>query len=159
MSKYGVLAARLQNELKNLDNVVTTAQAQIGKAQHTQDSDFYQAAALSLQNYYMGAERIFEEVAKQVDQSLPSGAGSHRELLEQMALEIPATRPALLATDTVVLMQNYRAFRHVVMHRYGFELRPDRVAALADQLVDCHNVLADDVRSFCDFLLALDQSL
>lgn len=36
MSKYDVLAARLQNELYTLDKVVATAQAQIGKAQRTQ---------------------------------------------------------------------------------------------------------------------------
>lgn len=45
MSKYGVLTARLQNELNTLDKVVTAAQSQIGKAQRTQDSDFYQASA------------------------------------------------------------------------------------------------------------------
>lgn len=51
MSQYGVLVARLQNEIKTLDKVVQTAQSQLGKAQRTQDADFYQAAALSLQNY------------------------------------------------------------------------------------------------------------
>uniref|UniRef100_B8HZM1 HepT-like domain-containing protein n=1 Tax=Cyanothece sp. (strain PCC 7425 / ATCC 29141) TaxID=395961 RepID=B8HZM1_CYAP4 len=89
MSQYTVLVARLQNELSMLDKVVAKAQSQVSKAQQSGDADFYQAAALSLQNYYMGVERIFEEVAKQVDQSLPSGASSHRVLLEQMSLEIP----------------------------------------------------------------------
>lgn len=56
-------------------------------------------------------------------------------------------------------MQNDRAFRHVVIHRYGFELRSDRVVALVDQLADCHNALAENVRSFCDFLQAIDQAL
>jgi hypothetical protein len=101
MSQYGVLTARLLNEIKTLDKVVKTAASQIGKAERSGDPDFYQAAALSLQNYYMGAERIFEEVAKQVDEAFPSGASSHRELLEQMGLEIPNTRPRLLAPKTL----------------------------------------------------------
>lgn len=41
------MAARLHNELNTLDKLVTTAQAQLGKAQRSQDGDFYQAAALS----------------------------------------------------------------------------------------------------------------
>ncbi|MEM7771155.1 MAG: hypothetical protein AAF327_11665 [Cyanobacteria bacterium P01_A01_bin.37] len=159
MSQYGVLAARLSNELKTFDRVVQAAQSQRSKAQNTGDTDYYQAAALSLQNYYMGIERIFEEVAKQVDQSLPFGAGSHRELLEQMGLEIPSTRPPLLSEETVAQVNTYRAFRHVVINRYGFELYPERVAALVDQLADCYALLKHDVEAFCQFLLELDQSL
>jgi len=159
MSQYGVLAARLSNELKTLDRVVQAAQSQRSKAQKTGDTDFYQAAALSLQNYYMGIERIFEEVAKQIDQSLPTGAESHRELLEQMGLEIPNTRPPLLSEETVAQVNTYRAFRHVVIHRYGFELYPERVSALVDQLAFCYALLQHDVEAFCQFLLELDHSL
>ncbi|MEB3210509.1 MAG: hypothetical protein VKL39_04115 [Leptolyngbyaceae bacterium] len=159
MSEYRVLAARLSNELKTLDRVVHAAQSQCSKAQKIGDPDFYQAAALSLQNYYMGAERIFEEVAKKVDLSLPTGAGTHRELLEQMGLEIPNTRPPLLSEETITQVNTYRAFRHVVIHRYGFELYPDRVAALVEQLAGCHVLLTRDVKAFCQFLLELDQSL
>lgn len=159
MSQYTVLVARLQNEIKTLDKVVQSAQSQIRKARQTGDSDFYQAAALSLQNYYMGAERIFEEVAKQVDQSLPTGASSHYELLEQMGLEIPTTRPALLSTETLAQMNQYRAFRHVVIHRYGFELHPERVAELVDQLAACQTALTQESQVFCQFLTAVDQSL
>jgi uncharacterized protein YutE (UPF0331/DUF86 family) len=159
MSQYSVLTARLQNEIQTLDKVVKAAQSQTEKAQRTQDADFYQAAALSLQNYYMGAERIFEEVAKQIDQSLPSGSTSHRELLEQMGLEIPATRPALLSPNTLDQVNLYRAFRHIVIHRYGFELRSDRVAELVRQLTACHTALTQDVQTFCQFLMQVDQSL
>ena len=159
MSQYGVLSARLQNEIETLDKVVKSAQSQVGKGQRTGDADFYQAAALSLQNYYGGAERIFEEVAKQVDKALPAGASSHRELLEQMGLEIPKTRPALLSPATLTKMNDYRAFRHIVIHRYGFELRSDRVADLVQQLATCHLALSEDIQTFCQFLMELDQSL
>ena len=54
MSQYNVLAARLTNELNTLDKVVRAAQSQAQKAQTTGDADFYQAAALSLQNYSRG---------------------------------------------------------------------------------------------------------
>lgn len=159
MSQYSILAARLRNELNTLDTVVKSAQSQASKAQQTGDTDFYQAAALSLQNYYMGVERIFEEVAKQIDRSLPAGPSSHRELMDQMALEIPKTRPPLLSAETLGQVNEFRAFRHVVIHRYGFELHPDRVAALVEQISSCHSSLSADVDAFCQFLLALDQSL
>ena len=159
MSQYSVLAARLHNELERLNKVVQTAEAQTAKAQQTKDVDFSQAAALSLQNYYMGVERIFEEVAKRIDQSLPSGPSSHQELLEQMGLEIPHTRPPLLSASTLTQINKYRAFRHVVMHRYGFELQPERVSELVAQLSSCHALLTNDLQSFYQFLVQLDQAL
>lgn len=159
MSQYRVLVARLQNELARLDQVVKSAESQALKAKQTQDEDFLQAAALSLQNYYMGVERIFEEVAKQVDQALPTGLSSHQQLLEQMRLEIPATRPAVLSAETVPQIDTFRAFRHVVMHRYGFELQPQRVSELVEQLANCHELLSRDVQNFCQLLLQIERSL
>jgi hypothetical protein len=73
MSKYGVLAARIQKELELIRVTVNGASSQLEKAKQTGDRDYLQAAALSLQNFYMGVERVFEEVAKQVDRSSPIG--------------------------------------------------------------------------------------
>lgn len=92
MSRYGVVVATIENELKRLEQSAHAAQTQAAKAKHTGNEDYLQAAALSLQNFYMGVERIFEEIAKQVDESLPTGANSHLALLEQMSLEIPNVR-------------------------------------------------------------------
>lgn len=159
MSKYSVLAARLRKDLPQIVKAVQAAVSQTAKAQATGDPDYYQAAALSLQNFYMGVERIFEEIAKQVDESLPTGAGSHRELLDQMGLEINQVRPAVLQANTLKELNDYRGFRHVAIHRYGFELKPDRIQELVDALPACHSHFATDIGSFCEFLLNLDQAL
>ena len=159
MSNYAVLATRLQNELHKLTQVVAMATGQVQKAQQTGDEDYIQAAALSLQNYYMGAERMFEAIAKQLDGSLPTGANSHQALLEQMSFEIPNQRPAVITADTAVSLNEYRTFRHVVLHRYGFELYPDRVAALVAALPDTHRHLSQDIKGLSDFLRTLAQQL
>ncbi len=96
MSRYGVLVAKIENERCRLTQVAQAAQNQSEKAKRTGDADYLQAAALSLQNFYMGVERIFEEIAKQVDESLPTGSNSHQALLEQMSLAIPGARQPVL---------------------------------------------------------------
>ena len=138
---------------------VNAASSQLEKAKQTGDRDYLQAAALSLQNFYMGVERVFEEVAKQIDRSLPTGASSHRELLDQMGLAIAKTRPTVIQPDTLERLNDYRGFRHVVMHRYGAELKPDRVQALVEVLPECHADFVRDVQAFCQFLLQLDASI
>ena len=159
MSKYSVLVARLKKELTQIDQAVQAAASQAKKAKTTGDADYLQAAAFSLQNFYMGVERVFEEIAKQVDESLPTGASSHRELLEQMGLEIDQVRPAVLQAKTLEELNEYRGFRHVAIHRYGFELYPDRVQALVETLPDCQIHFSADIKIFCTFLLNLDQDL
>lgn len=159
MSKYRVLIARLNKELAKIQTVVQTAVAQANKAKNTGDSDYLQAAALSLQNFYMGVEQAFEEIAKQIDEFLPTGASSHRELLEQMALEIQNVRPPVIQAKTLERLNEYRGFRHVVIHRYGFELYPDRIQVLVEELPTCFDDLTKDVQTFADFLMHLEQAL
>ncbi len=159
MSSYAVLVAKLRNELIKVEMAVRSAISQAGKAKLSGDDDFWCAAAFSLQNFYMGTERIFEEVAKQVDRSLPSGGSSHRALLEQMALEIPNVRPAVILADTLDRLQDYRGFRHVAIHLYAFELHSDRVSVLVDMLMNSWMLLSRDVEVFCCFLLALEQNI
>lgn len=159
MSKYGVLAARLKKELVQIDKAVLAAGSQADKAAATGDSDYLQAAALSLQNFYTGVERVFEEIAKQVDASLPFGASSHRELLDQMGLELDSMRPAVLQAVTLEKLNEYRGFRHVAIHRYGFELQPNRIRELVEALPACHSHFSADIQRFCNFLLTLEQAL
>lgn len=114
---------------------------------------------MSLQNFYTGVERIFEEIAKQVDESIPAGGSSHRELLEQMALEIAEVRPPVIQPDTLEALNEYRGFRHVVVHLYGFELYLDRIRQLIRGLPTCCDALIRYVNAFCEFLSKLGQSL
>ncbi|MCU0568674.1 MAG: hypothetical protein MUF49_19010 [Oculatellaceae cyanobacterium Prado106] len=159
MSQYNVLIARLNQELTKIQAVVDTAVSQLNKAKSTGDLDYLQAAALSLQNFYMGVEQAFEEIAKRVDQSLPTGANSHRALLEQMGLEIPEIRPPVIRSDTLAKLNEYRGFRHVVVHRYGFELHPQRIQELVEELPNCYDKLTRDMQHFSEFLMQLNQSL
>jgi uncharacterized protein YutE (UPF0331/DUF86 family) len=159
MSKYSVLVARLNKELTKIQTAVQTASSQATKAKNTGDLDYLQAAALSLQNFYMGVEQAFEEIAKHIDDSFPTGASSHRELLEQMALEIPDVRPPVIQAETLERLNEYRGFRHVVVHRYGFELHPKRIQALVEELPICCDELTQDMQVFCEFLMHLNQAL
>ncbi|WP_448572261.1 ribonuclease toxin HepT-like protein [Trichothermofontia sp.] len=156
MSKYTVLVARLRQELAKIETATRTAISQANKAENTGDLDYLQAAALSLQNFYMGVEQAFEQIAKQVDESLPTGASSHQELLEQMALDIPNIRPAVITSSTLRQLNQYRGFRHIVIHRYGFELQPERVRTLVEELSQCYEELSHDMESFCQFLMEID---
>jgi uncharacterized protein YutE (UPF0331/DUF86 family) len=104
----------------------------------------------------MGIERTFEEIAKQVDDSLPTGASSHRDLLRQMTLTIAEVRPSVISAELFQQLNEYRGFRHVAIHRYGFELRPERIRELVANLPSCYQAFSQQLQEFCEFLKLLE---
>ncbi|MGF1601654.1 MAG: hypothetical protein ACFCU8_06480 [Thermosynechococcaceae cyanobacterium] len=160
MSRYSLLIARINHELNNLEKTVHRAKTQVEKAERSGDADFYDAVALNLQKFYMGTERIFTEIAREIDAYSPSGSDWHKQLLQQMVLENDSVRPAVLSSETYQLLEmDYRGFRHVATHLYAFDLKTSRINELAKMLPDCLTLLRKDLQAFCQYLQGLQQNL
>lgn len=110
------------------------------------------ARILGMHDFYAGLERLFEHIASSIDKSLPSGPDRHRELLRQMAVDVPGLRPPVLAPQTLRLVDEYLRFRHVVRNVYAFTLEPDRLADLVRGLRPAFEQAKADLLSFADFL-------
>lgn len=149
------LTARLLAELEDLREAAARTRTLAEKASSSGDLDYLDGVALNLLAFYTGAERMFEQVARLVDQATPQGAEWHRELLEQAAAAIPGVRPAVLRRSTRNLLDEFRAFRHVVRNLYTFRLRPERIETLAAALPECFAALEADIQEFCSFLQQL----
>lgn len=157
MSNQAVLlAARIRAELVDIEQVVNRTQHLLTKAQQQQDDDYLDGVALNLHSFYAGAERLFEEIAREIDGSVPSSSDWHRALLIQMSAEIRDRRPAVIARDTRQCLDNYRGFRHVVKNIYAFNLDPSRIQELVSTLPHCYASFVRDLNNFCDFLEQLN---
>jgi len=62
-----------------------------------------------------------------LDPTFPSGERWHRDLLEQMAREVPGVRPAALSAESAERLDEFLAFRHRVRNLYGFNLEEKRL--------------------------------
>lgn len=76
--------------------------------------------AYSLHNIYNGIEGIFKEIAKFVDQVMPTSSSYHADLLAQMTTPSPR-RPAVMQNTPE--LQDLMSFRHLVRHAYGTSMR------------------------------------
>lgn len=153
MSRNGsALAARLRVELVELERVVGRAEHLLTKATSQHDEDYLDGVALNLHGFYAGVERIFEEIATEIDRGLPTGPDWHRSLLQQVSAEITDTRPPVINRQTRDCLDEYRGFRHVVRNVYTFNLRPKRLEELVTNLRSCYISLTQDVTAFCEFL-------
>ncbi len=123
MSDRGkVLSSRILRELGDIKVVVKRAIDGFDSAKRNQDDLYLDAVALNLHAFYSATERVFEKIANDIDDSVPTGANWHRELLDQMVLEIEGIRPAVLSAELKEELEDYRGFRHVVRNVYTFHL-------------------------------------
>lgn len=125
-----VFISRIESELAELDEVVKRVMSAWHYAMEQRNDLFLDATALNLHGFYSGIERIFESIAKEIDQSVPSGLSWHRELAYQMTMEIDSVRPPVITKATCKMLDEYRGFRHVVRNVYTYNLSEDRLRDL-----------------------------
>lgn len=155
---YGALVGRVQQALADLERVVSRAESLMDKAQHSGDDGYLDGVALNLHGFYVGIERIFEDIAREVEASVPSGPDWHQDLLLQMSAEVAAVRPAVITQETRHCLGDYRAFRHVVRNVYAFNLQAARLKELTGELRTCYQAVCRDVSAFTNFLEQLTQA-
>jgi len=154
IESYVVLAGRIRNELVDVERLINRANRAVNAARgNWQDSDlFIDSASLNLEDAYSGFERVFRMVAAIVDGTVPSSVEWHRELLKQMGLDVPTTRPPVLSADSIQRLDEYLRFRHVVRNVYTFSFDPERIGRLVKELETLFSQVRDELLAFAAFL-------
>jgi hypothetical protein len=157
-----ILEARLAEEKDNVERLRDTLQAKGFWATAPQEISLRQADEFTLRalasvilDYYTAIENMFEEIAKVVDGSLPSGEEWHKDLLRQMKLDINGIRPAVITRETFTFLDEYRKFRHLVRNIYGFNLLPERLEPLLTRLPAVDRRLAGEIDGFIKKMYAI----
>ena len=154
IESYIVLAERIRKELEDLERLVVRANRAILTAKtNPQDADlFLDSASLNMHDVYSGFERVFKQIAATVDGSVPTSAEWHRELLEQMGLDLPKVRPPVLSSESIQSLDEYLRFRHVVRNVYTFSFDPERIGRLVTELEAVFDQIRQELSVFAEFL-------
>lgn len=120
----------------------------------SEDWEATTAAATGLHNVYNGIEDILLNIARDVDGSVPEGSSMHQDLLDQMSVEIPAIRQALLSDEALKDFTELKGFRHLVRHRYGLDLIGSKVMENVHRLERTFPVFVAALESLETALLA-----
>lgn len=103
-------------------------------------------------DFYTGIEHLFERIAPELNGGLPAGPSWHRELLDDMTLDLPGVRPPVLRTETAQALHEFLRFRHLFRNLYGFEIEWPRLRALLEKLPGTWSAVEADVDRFVVFL-------
>ncbi|MGK7945277.1 MAG: hypothetical protein AB4058_12490 [Microcystaceae cyanobacterium] len=146
------LREKICKECTNLDKLILKNNETILLIENRKNDIYFDslisALTLYLGNFYMGVERIFALIAKEIDKTQPSGESWHIQLLKQMSLEIPSIRFAVISQETYEMLNEFRGFRHIARSLYAYDLEPQRVIELSKILNQCYNFLKADLEVF-----------
>ena len=151
---YLIVANRIRQELGDLERVVARAERAIEAARNRpEDQDLYiDSAALNLHDFYAGLERIFHQIATTVDGNLPTGREWHRDLLQQMQIDLPDLRPPVLSAEARQAVDEFLRFRHVVRNIYAFQFDPESVERLVQLMPSAFQQTKIELLAFAEFL-------
>lgn len=150
------IAAELRAESSHIDRTVSEL-GTISKSISSERVALYATAAL-LDTFYTGVEKAFRRIASELG-GVPEGSGWHRTLLDDMALDIPKTRPAVLRRETARELSKFLAFRHRFRNLYLFDLEPEPLASLVSGLAATWAAARAELEQFARFLDGLADEL
>ena len=113
--------------------------------------------AVNLHGWYTALETLLERVSRLLDDDVPSGPTWHTDLIEQMQVDVPGVRAAVVPQVANSELHELRKFRHFFRNAYLLELDPGRIREHADRLVRAHLVVRPAIaalRAQVDAMLA-----
>lgn len=151
--QYRELSDRIRGTMSDLDRVIErTLRAWPRAKEPSEAQDVYlDSVALNLHSFYSGLERLFELIARRLDHSFPSSEVWHRDLLLQMGREVEGIRPAVISTQIIVQLDEFRRFRHLIRNVYTINLLPNRMSKLILELPDLWSQLRSELTAFAEF--------
>lgn len=147
-----LLEVRLHKELVNLEKLVEELKTVTKMRELKVNSIRIRACASILHDFYSGIEKMFINIARETDRTVPRGEGWHRELLEQMTLDIPVKRPAVIDPELAAQLQQYLSFRHRFRNLYGYELEWGKMEELINNTESTLKRLKDSLEIFLEVL-------
>ncbi len=105
-----VLAGRIEDDLSEIWRVMSRASQGWDLHEKTGSCFYVESVAFNLHSFYVGLERIFLAIVREIDGGPVEGPDWHRELLRQMTRPIPLVRPGWSANRPRVDWMSIGAF-------------------------------------------------
>jgi hypothetical protein len=143
------LAAEIEHELERLVEL----QDELATAPHGDDTFTLRARGSILHDFHSGVERVFVRIAEELNGGVPQGEQWHRQIVTDMALDIPDVRPAVIDAALAEELGDFLRFRHVFRNVYGSLLQAERMRPLEERLPAVLAAFRRQVRAFLAWMV------
>lgn len=150
---YQALFDKNWNELEKISVTV----AKVTKfldilAEYHEDADSFDlmvaGISVNLQGVCMSAERLFSNIANDIDGYMPAGDKWQKKLFEQMAIALPHKRPRVISPAALAFLKELKGFKVSVRGGFGDSLDSPAIIAMAMRLPTGYEQLRRDCLLF-----------
>lgn len=114
---------------------------------------FFTAYASMIENIYSGIEKIFTRICSKIDKDVPTGDSWHADLLDVMAVEIPAVRPAVISNETLNALHELRRFRHRQSNLYSGNIVFEKLDPNIQRTINIVPIIEEEISKFSENLV------
>ena len=138
---------QLEFKIEDIDQLFMEYQLIFEKVK-IQEPDLFDMTILGsvLHSFYNGLENIFEIIAKNIDNNVPSGNKSHQELLHQMSSK-NENRNEIINEELYMQLREYATFRHFYRHAYSFQLNWNKMKPLVENIHKVWKEVKEDLEN------------
>ncbi|MEL6468251.1 MAG: nucleotidyltransferase domain-containing protein [Cyanobacteria bacterium J06623_4] len=158
MKNYSALIGRIRQTVNDCNGECQHAKQQATLAKQTEQDVYWTAVGLSMHGLYTGLEKTFERIVHSVDGELVSHQQGqwNKDLLDQMMLDLPGVRPAVIDAESRQYLGQLLSFRHVIRSNYTHRLDPEKIADNFHLLEAAYNRIIQQLNDFCEFLTSVE---
>lgn len=153
MTPEEVLARRLATEIDAELANLNALEREFDSRPQQDDSYSLRARGSILHDFYVGIERILIRIAHELNGGVPQAKRWHRQLIQDMRLEIPEVRPAVIDLSLAKTLEEYLRFRHVFRNVYGSILAADHMRPLEEKLPATLADFRKQIQAFLGWML------
>ncbi|HHN65020.1 MAG TPA: hypothetical protein ENK09_06630 [Nitrospirae bacterium] len=143
-----VIISEIEKEINNLNLL----RDELSKLSKEESSIFKRTAGSILHDFYNCCERIFKNIAIEINGGFEENEKWHKALLFKMTIPIKDIRPAVISEELAAELDEYLSFRHVFRNIYGFELKGNRVDHLVEKFDSVASRFIKEIKKFLEFL-------
>lgn len=150
------LTELVTDELDECQAVVLEVSRALEVVEHSPEGVFVAVAiAAYIENVFSGLERIMLRIADDIDGERPIGDSWHKDLLQRSG-QTMGWRGPILTHETIIMIDEWRRFRHLVRHNYLTRRKSNEVEMLGFRVVTGFPKVRADVTRFLATLTGTD---